>query len=191
MKQTRIDFYTKVHKGLRAGLFALSQRAAAANYADAAESAALAAAARAMLERLRRHAEHEARFVHPVLAAKLGHTSFDAEHAALEAEQRALESALAEVMEGSSEERWSCGLRFYRALNAFIARYLQHLEDEEAVMPQLWQCCSDAELAEVMARFAASRGLDEALSDLGWMLPALSVRERAELVGGMSAAMRR
>ena len=35
MTTGRIDFYTKVHKGLRASLFQLSQRAAASDYADA------------------------------------------------------------------------------------------------------------------------------------------------------------
>src|SRR5690348_5743318 len=42
MKTGRIDFYTKVHKGLRAGLFRLSERAAATDYSDSQALAALA-----------------------------------------------------------------------------------------------------------------------------------------------------
>ena len=58
-------------------------------------------------------------------------------------------------------------------------------------MPLLWERCSDHELRAVMARFGASRTLDETLADIGWMLPALSAEERAELIGGFSAALAR
>jgi CRP-like cAMP-binding protein len=191
MTHGRIDFYTKVHKGLRAGLFGLSQRAATVEFSDPREAASLVAETRATLARLARHAEHEARFLHPLLVAKLGETLFDAEHAALEAEQHTLERLLDAALHGGPQERSARGLAFYRALNAFIGRYLQHLSGEEAAMPALWERCTDAELAEVMARFGASRKLDEALVDLGWMLPALSGREQAELVLGMSAAISR
>lgn len=189
MNAGRIDFYTKVHKGLRAGLFALSQRAAAADYAAPESVAALAAELRRLAARLSAHARHEERFIHPLLAEKLGASGFDAEHAQIEALQRELESRLEALACCADPEPG--GAAFYRTLNVFIARYLEHLEREEATMPLLWERCSDAELAEVMKRFGASRTLDETLADVGWMLPALSAAEQKELIGGVGAAIAR
>jgi iron-sulfur cluster repair protein YtfE (RIC family) len=187
----RIDFYTKVHKGLRAGLFQLSQRAAATDYSDSQAVAGLAAGLRAMLSKLSTHARHEARFIHPLLLEKTGASPFDAEHDELEAQQEQLDHLFGEIERAVAGARRRAGEAFYRALNVFIARYLEHIEREERTMPVLWERCSDSELAGVMARFGASRPLDEALTDFGWMLPSLSAPEQAELIGGMSAALGR
>ncbi len=189
MTQPRIDFYTKVHKGLRAALFTLSARAATVDYTDCRASAAFAAEVREVLERLAAHAGHEERFLHPLIRAKLGDTHFDSAHAELEQAQRNLCARLMALGE-AAPERAEHGLAFYRALNVFIADYLQHLDEEECLMPQIWAACSDAELGDVMARFAASRPLPSALADLGWMLPALNPVERAELLQGMIRTIR-
>ncbi len=188
MNVNRIDFYTKVHKGLRAGLFALSQRAASADYTDAEALGALATELRTLLARLTGHAHHEERFVHPLLETKLGSKPFDEEHQALDREQGALAGLIAETMAAPVEERAARGLAFYRALNVFICRYLEHLDREEAAMPLLWQRCTHEELAQVMARFGASRTLEEMLADLRWMLPALSPAEQRELLAGVAKA---
>jgi hemerythrin-like domain-containing protein len=185
----RIDFYTKVHKGLRAALFDFSRQAATLDYADAGAVAPLAAALRELLDRLDLHAAHEERFIHPLLSEKLDGTRFDAEHAALQPAQEDLAARLQGVIDARVEERRDRGLAFYRALNLFIARYLEHIDREEQTMPVLWERCTDEELAGVLERFGASRPLAEALADIGWILPALSAPERAELVGGMSASL--
>ncbi len=186
---SRVDFYTKVHKALRASLFELSRRAAATDYADRHAAQALAQALQTLLARLASHARHEAAFIHPLLEQKAVAHRFDADHATLESEQAALSRLLAAVGEAPADRRGALGLHFYRALNAFIARYLEHLEHEEAAMPLLWERCSHDELRSVMARFGASRPLEEVLADIGWMLPALNAPEQAELIGGLSAAL--
>jgi hypothetical protein len=173
-----IDFYTKVHKGLRAALFALSARAATTDY-EAADG--LHALTRELREVLGKLSAHEARFIHPLLQEKLG-AAFDDDHAALESAQEGLARDLAAVTQAQAGERRTGGLLFYRALNRFIARYLGHLEREEAVMPLLRDKCTDEELHGVLARFAASRSPAQATGDLAWMLPALSPVEREELV---------
>lgn len=179
---SRIDFYTKVHKALRASLFGLSRRAAATDYRDAHTVQALGQALHLLLAKLSAHARHEAAFIHPLLQEKVGARLFDAQHEALETQQAGLAKLLAAVPEATADQRNGRGLAFYRALNVFIARYLEHLDQEEATMPLLWERCSDDELRSVMARFGASRPLDEALADIGWMLPALNAPEQAELV---------
>jgi hypothetical protein len=188
---SRIDFYTKVHKGLRAVLFDMSTQAATVDYADARASAAFALQVAEIFERLSSHAAHEERFVHPLIRSRLGHAPFDSAHRDLEDAQQALCGRLTWLDKAPYEQRAELGLAFYRALNIFIADYLQHLDEEEALMPQLWARCNDAELGEVMVRFAASRPLGAALADLGWMLPALNAAERAELLHGMSSALER
>jgi iron-sulfur cluster repair protein YtfE (RIC family) len=191
MNSARIDFYTKVHKALRASLFELSRHAAVTDYSDPHALQGLSQALDGILGRLASHARHEARFIHPLLAEKTGTCPFDTEHDALEEEQARLARLLARAGEAPAGERNARGLLFYRALNAFIARYLAHLDQEEAAMPVLWERCSDDELHAVMARFGQSRPLGEALADIGWMLPALSAPEQAELVDGMTAALAR
>ena len=191
MTSGRIDFYTKVHKALRASLFEASRQAAIADYGDQQALCALAARVKGLLAKLAAHAGHEGRFIHPLLAQKTGDSAFDAEHDALENEQKALVGLLDAVARAPRTERRALGLAFYRALNVFIARYLEHLDREEATMPVLWARCSDEELAAVMARFGASRPLEEALADVGWMLPALNGDEQAELIGGVSKALTR
>ena len=186
----RIDFYTKVHKGLRASLFRFSQQAASLDYAEPQALAVLTRALAGLLERLSAHAGHEEAFIHPLLARKLDTNPFDAEHAALEEEQRQLSLLMEAAAAAPPTDRREAGLAFYRALNLFIARYLEHLDREERTMPVLWQRCSDEELAAVLAAFGGSRALEEALSDIGWILPALSGAERAEMIAGMSAALR-
>jgi iron-sulfur cluster repair protein YtfE (RIC family) len=188
MNTGRIDFYTKVHKGLRASLFQLSQRAAASDYADPQDLATLRTFVKATLAQLSSHAMHEARFIHPLLTEKTGE-SFDAEHDALETDQAQLEQRLESVSSAPHSERRGLGLAFYRALNIFIARYLEHLAREEETMPVLWDRCTDEELAAVMAAFGASRPLGEALADIGWMLPALSAPEQSELISGMARSL--
>ena len=191
MTTGRIDFYTKVHKALRANLFEVSRQAALADYGDPQAVSALAASVKALLAKLSAHAGHESRFIHPLIAEKTGACSFEAEHEVLEDEQMVLAGLLDAAAQSSQAERRLRGLAFYRALNLFIARYLEHLDREEATMPVLWARCSDEELAAVMARFGASRPLDEALGDIGWMLPSLNAEEQRELIGGVSAALRR
>jgi iron-sulfur cluster repair protein YtfE (RIC family) len=191
MSNGRIDFYTKVHKGLRARLFQLSQRAAATDYSDGQALAGLGTELRTLLAKLSAHGVHEARFIHPLLAEKIGSSPFDAAHRALEDEQAALQRLLAAVAQSSADGRRAQGDGFYRALNVFVAHYLRHIDEEERTMPLLWERCSDDELAGVMARFGAGRPLDEALEDIGWILPALSAPEQKELIGGMSAALGR
>ncbi|MGH8670105.1 MAG: hemerythrin domain-containing protein [Burkholderiales bacterium] len=188
---SRIDFYTKVHKAIRGTLFDLSRRAAVIDYADPHALRALGRELSEVLARLSSHARHEARFIHPLLVDKTGQSPFDAEHERLEAEQAGLCGAFAAACDVPARQRPARGLAFYRSLNAFIGRYLEHLDREEATMPLLWERCTDDELRSVMTRFGASRPVDEALADMGWMLPALNGSERAELIGGMAAALAR
>ena len=70
MKPGRVDFYTKVHKALRAALFGFSARVASTDYADATQVQRLAAELGALLSRLSAHAAHESHFIHPLIAAK-------------------------------------------------------------------------------------------------------------------------
>jgi iron-sulfur cluster repair protein YtfE (RIC family) len=191
MTSSRIDFYTKVHKGLRARLFRFSERAATADYQQQAVVRELSRELAALLAQLTAHAGHEQRFIHPLLERKASRLAFDGEHEALEADQLALARLLGEVEEAAPLQRQAHGLAFYRALNVFIARYLRHLAAEEETMSLLWERCTDAELGAVMASFGASRPLEEALADMGWMLPALSAAEKSEMIRGMSAALGR
>src|SRR5690606_38905671 len=90
MGTSGVDFYTKVHKGLRASLFRLSQQAGSIDYAQPEAAVSLSQSLEAVLGQLTAHAGHEEKFIHPLLSHKLDANPFDAEHARLEAEQRRL-----------------------------------------------------------------------------------------------------
>lgn len=187
----RIDFYTKVHKGLRARLFQFSERTATADFDQPEALQALSRALGSLVNQLKAHAGHEERFIHPLMARKMESVPFDADHEVLEAKQRELARLMDEVATAPEAQRRERGLVFYRALNVFIACYLEHLDAEECAMRVLWERCSDKELGQVLAGFGGSRPIGQALADMAWMLPALSAAEQAELIGGMSTAFAR
>ena len=67
----RLDVYTAVHKMHRARLFSLTVEAGQADPADAVTTTRLAVAVDALAAELVAHAEHEDRFIHPLLRTGL------------------------------------------------------------------------------------------------------------------------
>src|SRR5687767_15936318 len=93
-RMARIDLYRNVHKGQRAHLFSLAVELGRTDHEDAAKVSALAARLRAALADLRRHAENEERFIHPLLRARASNIA-----AILEREHQDLEPVLVDVEE--------------------------------------------------------------------------------------------
>lgn len=184
----RIDLYTAIHKSVRAALFHLSTHAGATDFADESATARLGEELSALATRLRAHRRIEDRFIHPVIAERAPEllSSLADAHATYDDEIDALEAAFAAARAARAPET---SLAFYRALNRFIADNLAHFDEEERGMSVLWEKCSDADLAAVMAAFHASRTPAQAVADLEKMLPALSHPERAAMLGGMRAQM--
>ncbi|HJT11782.1 MAG TPA: hemerythrin domain-containing protein [Dongiaceae bacterium] len=180
----RIDLYRNVHKGQRAHLFSLAVELGRADHEDTAKVDALAARLRAALAGLRRHAENEERFIHPLLLARAPKVAamLEQEHRDLEPVLRELEDKL-DAVQSASGNTFEVGMELYRAWCRMLSAYLGHIDAEErAGMSALWDTCTDEEIFAVIRTFAASRTATEQIHDLTSQAPALSPQERALLV---------
>jgi len=181
----RLDVYTAVHKMQRARLFALTVEAGKADPGDATLRANLAAAVAELIAELEAHAEHEDRFIHPMLRkyAPGVATRLDEEHVALDATMERLQAIADEYASGPSMRDANA---LYRALASFTAAYLNHVAVEEAeALPALWADCTDDELMGILVSFKGSRTDIENLTALVAQLATLNPveRERMAAVG--------
>ncbi len=175
----RLDVYTAVHKMQRGRLFTLTIAAGTADPTDTAVRTALAAATESVITELLAHAEHEDRFIHPLLRkhAPAIADKLDAEHVGLDARLDDLRNVAA-TYAGTPDDPNA----LYRALAAFTAAYLSHLAVEEAgALPALWDTCSDEELTGILVSFNQSRSDTEKLTSLLAQLATLNPPEVARL----------
>jgi hypothetical protein len=190
---TRTDFYTLVHKGLRKRLFEAVVLAGATDFADERSRSRLADDVKDLVETLRDHAKNEDTFVHPVLAEalpELAH-SLEREHEehdrALTEVERAFEAAFASDRVPADASR-DPGQLAYRALARFAAFYLAHLEREEENQPAIWARVDEARLAAAMGAFRTSRTPEQNVAGWKLMAPALNPAERASLERARSSS---
>lgn len=183
----RDDLFTHIHKALRKGLFDLAVHAGATDWTDPVDIRSLADRWQPIVTLLASHAHHEDSHILRVLD---GH---ETDSTALAAEQhRRLDELLRELdvrfTDATARPSPEAGLTLYRDLVQFIAAYLPHLHHEEAViMPQIWERCSDDEIAATRAAFMAEVTPDEAALSMELMLPALDRTTRAALVAKVAA----
>jgi hypothetical protein len=182
----RTDFYTAPHKGQRRRLFDFADRVGTADFADPDTVDALGAELEDLTSALRAHADLETRFIHPLLQ-----THVPARAAFLEEEHADLELNVAELIAHfqditanpcSSEQCRAFGLEFYRALQRFIARYLDHIDEEERTMFELWNHCGDEELETVIGAMRAAVPPEREWAELAHVLPALNPWERVNVL---------
>ena len=176
----RLDVYTAVHKMQRARLFKLIVEVGKTDPADSAAATRLAAAVDALADELVAHAEHEERFIHPLLrkqapvladALETAHVTLDARLGHL----REVATACACASAGPAV--------LYRALASVTAAYLEHLAVEEGeALPALWQGCTDEELLSIVVSFKGSRSDAENMTSLVAQLATLNPAEIAGMV---------
>jgi Hemerythrin HHE cation binding domain len=163
----RLDVYTAVHKMHRARLFRLTVEAGQADPADTVTMTRLAAAVDALAAELAAHAEHEERFIHPLLRQNvpLLTARLDAAHVSLDTRLDHLRQVAVAATAPAGPAADPNAL--YRALAAFTAAYLEHLAVEEGeALPALWDGCTDEELLGILASFRGSRSDAENLTSL-------------------------
>ena len=171
----RLDVYTAVHKMQRARLFDLTVTAGRTDPADTRSITSLSGAVGALIGELTSHAEHEDRFIHPLLRAKAPTlaASLDAAHVELDGRLDHLRGVASAQQTSESDPN-----ALYRALASFTALYLEHLAVEEGeALPMLWEHCSDQELLGILTSFKGSRSPLENLTSLLAQLPMLNPPE--------------
>ncbi len=190
----RVDLYGSVHKGIRSLLFATVGKVARADFAREDEAASALDAVERLFLLLEEHAEHEDRVVMPVLrrlSAEV-YTALEDEHARTHGQQAELEKLASRLREargdGRLEERVALGRRLHARLCVLVAEHLRHMDREEAEANRvLWAHLTDAELWALHEQIVREIPPPRMADALSVMLPAMSLPERAALVGSLHA----
>jgi hypothetical protein len=182
---TRYDIYALIHKGLRAFMSHTLVRVGRLDALDADDVNEVTDEVRALLAICRSHLQHENDVVHPAIESRApGRTARIAdEHVHHEA---AIDALLA-LLPGLPGDP-AAAARLYRALAAFVAESLEHMQVEETEHNAvLWATHRDDEILALEHRIVASLTPEESQLTMRWMLPHLTPAERSAMLGGMKA----
>jgi len=185
------DLYRDIHKGIRGELFAVTTAAGNVDPADGCGRAALADHIGAVKDVLELHATHEDEAIDPLLEQHEPELAeqVTADHRLLEARfTRLTELAGTFVAAGSGDQR-RLGHLLYLELTTFTSAYLEHQAMEERiVMPALERAAGVEAVIGVHQAIVGSIPPQQMAQSLAFMLPAMNVEDRAELLGGMRMA---
>ncbi|MEZ5143307.1 MAG: hemerythrin domain-containing protein [Acidimicrobiales bacterium] len=185
-----VDLYRDIHKGLRSELFAVTLEAGRLDPADAAGRAALADQVRDVVDVLVQHAEHEDTAIQPSLEAELPAMAdqIAGQHAVIEGRMDQLVVLADEAVAAAEVDRRDAVHRLYLELSTFTGEYLAHQDVEErVVMPALQAAVGPEACAAINQASVSSIPPADMARSLAFMLPAMDVDDRAELLGGMQA----
>jgi hypothetical protein len=187
LETVTFDIYRNIHKGIRAGLFSMTQSVGTVDPHDAAAVGAVTGRWSDMVELLVAHAEHEDEFVQPVIerfnpayAAEIAEA-----HPRLEWQMAELEVLADRAADACPEQTRMLVHRLYLGLASFTAEYLQHQEFEEfEVMVMLSQHLPFEELLAVDNAIVASIEPDMMAKCAALMLPAMNIEDQTDLFEG-------
>lgn len=184
-----VDLYRDIHKGIRAELFSLVESAGNTAPGDDLARAALAAHVRDVAGVLEAHAEHEDAVISPALEAHLPELTerISADHEALEATFARVVDLADTTATGDREARRVMQL-LHLDLASFTSNYLSHQDlEERVVMPALEDAVGPEACLGLHVAIVSSIPPAEMMRSLAFMLPAMNLEDRADLLGGMRA----
>lgn len=186
------DLYRDIHKGIRAELFAVTSTAGSVDPADDCGRLALADHVRSVAAVLESHREHEDAGVLPAMTEYLPEL---AEH--IEEEHPLLEARFAEIVElagaaaGASEpsQQRALGHNLYLELSGYTSEYLEHqLIEERVIMPALEQAVGVDAVVDMHVAIVSAIPPEQLAQSLAFMLPAMNLDDRVEMLGGIQAS---
>jgi hypothetical protein len=183
------DLYRDIHKGIRAELFAVTERAGSLDPSSETERADLAAHVHRVVELLVSHAEHEDTHIQPALERHLPDLAeqVEGDHHRIDRRVTGLAAQADEAATTSGNARWHAH-RLYIDLAAFTATYLAHQDlEERLVMPALEERIGTEATLGIHQAIVGSIPPEEMAASLSVMLPAMNVDDRTDLLGGMQA----
>lgn len=175
----RFDLQGPVHKGLRGALADALLAIGRMDRDDECEVRDALARLDEVLALCEKHAERENAIVNRAIEARRagGSAAFAIDHSR--------HADALEALRGMAARR---DARLYSAFAAFMADTLQHMSSEEwdgdAALRALF---TEAELGDLQRRLDASLAAPEGMPMLRWMIPALSHRERVDLLERLRA----
>lgn len=187
----RRDIYRNVHKALRACMCDTLTRVGRLDGGDAQEVREVLGQVRGMAAFCAGHLEHENKFVHTAMEARLPGsselTAADHGHHVVACEKLLAFADAAELADGAARD--AAILQLYRYLALFVGENLTHMNIEETENnATLWATYADTELIEIEQAIVTSLSPEEKMASARWMVPALNPEERAELLKGMMQA---
>jgi iron-sulfur cluster repair protein YtfE (RIC family) len=185
-----IDLYRDIHKGIRAELFSLTGSTGSLDPADRPGRVAVADHLRSVVDTLVTHAEHEDQWIEPVLQAELPMlaTEVHDEHEVLEARMEGLLQLAGEAIDAPAGDERRSVSALYLDLASFTSAYLAHQDKEEQViMPALDVAIGFEACLGIHQQIVTSIPPDQMAASLAFMIPAMNVDDRTELLGGMQA----
>ena len=191
MSEQRMEMYRPIHKAIRHLLYSTAHQIGMADFGDE-------GAARETLDKLdntitmlKEHADHEERFVHPPLESRVpGITKpFDQDHGDDERVYSQLEQLAAQIRSSGGDPPTAVGNRVYSIFNSFIARYLAHLDREQAELEKaLLDHFTDEELAAMEQEIMGSVPPERMGEWLGVICSSFNADELTRMLGGMKAS---
>ncbi len=183
-----VDVYRDIHKGIRAELFDVTLSAGRIDPGCRADRAAVAAHVLSVGQVLEMHAHHEDQHLEPALL----------EHAPTLAEQIAADhdvfdarfNFVAELAQSTVDAAVSDQRRLmhllYLELSGFTSAYLAHqLVEERVVMPAIEKAIGPEGALGVHIAIVSSIPPDVMARSLAFMLPAMNIDNRTEMLTGM------
>lgn len=186
-----VDLYRDIHKGIRAELFAVTSTAGSVDPSDRCDRAALADHVTSVASVLESHAHHEDAAIDPVLERHLPDLActINSDHERLERMFSSIVDLAVTVVDADSGEQRRLMQLLHLDLARFTSSYLEHIDlEERTVMQRLPQLMSVEEIAAIHEAIISSIPPDEMARSLSFMLPAMNIDDRAELLGGVRAA---
>jgi hypothetical protein len=184
------DPYKDIHKGIRAELFRVTTRAGNLDPAERCARETLAEDVSRLFELLVSHAAHEDDFMQPHIERHAPYFAecIAADHEALEARMVDIEAQVGRAASAPASEQRDRVHLAYRELASFTSAYLAHQDlEERQVMPALAAVMSVDEVMAVDRAIVATIPPEQMGWSLGFMLPAMNLEDRVELLGGMQA----
>jgi hypothetical protein len=184
------DLYRDIHKGIRGLLFSVTSGAGQTDSNDWWARAELAQRVDGLVEFLVSHAQHEDDYMQPSIERHLPELAarIDVEHTTLEATMDTLRAIAFEARDAAAEVTRRRVHQLYLELATFTSAYLLHQDlEERVVMPALEKAVGFEALLGMHTAIVSSHTPDEMARGLSYMIPAMNIDDRTELLGGMRA----
>jgi hypothetical protein len=186
-----VDLYRDIHKGIRAELFAVTTTAGNLDPTDRDDRVALADHVASISGVLESHAHHEDAVIDPALAEHfpgLAERARD-DHDALERRFARIVDLSRELVHVDASDERRLAQLLHLELAGFTSAYLLHQDlEEREIMPVLERRLGVDAMIAMHGAIVGSIPPDELARSLAFMLPAMNVFDRVEMLGGIRAA---
>jgi len=183
----RYNIYAIIHKALRTLMADTLCKLGRIDAQDEAECTAVVEQFTLLLDFCDDHLHHENEYIHTALEARAPGASRQTseDHVGHERAIKALRQQLAEFARTNTGKQ-ALAQQLYLDLSYFIAENFEHMVVEETHnFEQLIAAYTEDEVLDIERRIVATKTPAESLFTMRWMIPNISARERAFLLGGM------